>query len=369
MIVFKACMCIIKRNWITLLIYFGIFTGMSFMLSGSNSTKEMSSLEATKNVKMTIINNDDSEYADSFIDYFDDKVNLKEIVETEEGISDALFYRVTEYIIVIPKGFGEAIKNGEEVELEKYEVAGSYVSSLMDNEVNEYVSKLKRYGISVQEDVETEVAFLEEQQEEPASLRIYNFTAYALMAIIILGVSTVLSRFSADDLRNRNMVSPMSPVKQSILQILSCIIFTLIVWAAMAVITVVVIGMENIGKAEIAMLVNMFIYSLLCLGMGFLVGTLIRNENGRTIVANVVALGFSFLGGVMVPIEFLGNSVKIVGSFTPTYWFTKVNEIFVTTSEFSMDGLLEAWKGIGIIVLFMTAFFAVALATARRKYL
>ena len=38
---------------------------------------------------------------------------------------------------------------------------------------------------------------------------------------------------------------------------------------------------------------------------------------------NVVGLSFSFLGGIFVPIEFLGSGAKVIGQFLPTYWYSE----------------------------------------------
>lgn len=364
MIVFKACMNIIKRKAVMLIIYFGIFTSMTIMLSKSSENNKVSVLDASKNVKMTIINNDNSAYADSFIEYFDEMVTLKDIVETKEGISDALFYRVTEYIIVIPEGFGDKIEAGEDVELEKYEVAGSFSGMFMDSKVNDYVAKLKVYGSDVPKQEDVQVNFLKEETKNNQA-SIYNFSAYAMMVIIILGTGTLISRFKENGIRNRNNVSPMKPVRQSLYQILGGLVFTLVVWIALSVITVIFV--KKITTAQVLMIVNMFVFSLVSLSIGFFINMAIKSENGRNIAANVFALGTSFIGGVMVPLEVLGDNVLLIGSFTPAYWFVKSNEVISTLSEFNMGSLEEVIRNTAILLLFTVAFLTMGLAVAKKR--
>lgn len=38
-------------------------------------------------------------------------------------------------------------------------------------------------------------------------------------------------------------------------------------------------------------------------------------------VSNVIALGMSFLSGVFVPIEFLGDGIIKIAHFLPAYWY------------------------------------------------
>ena len=40
-----------------------------------------------------------------------------------------------------------------------------------------------------------------------------------------------------------------------------------------------------------------------------------------SMVSNVIALGMSFLSGVFVPIEFLGDGIIKVAHFLPAYWY------------------------------------------------
>lgn len=366
MTVFKTCIKILKVNWFILAIYFIIFTLMSFSLSTSAKENAEKTFEKT-DVKISVINNDDSEYADSLVNYIDNNAKLIEIVESDEGISDALFYRYTEYVVKIDKGFGDKMASGEEISLDKYEVTGSYSGIFADTMINEYIAKMRLYGPDVPESAETEVSMLDGDKEESATIYMFNFSAYSLMAIIILGVGAIISTFSREDIRKRNLVSPVSIVRIGLAQLMSSLVFVIIVWVLMLAVCYVVIRGEHFGMPEILMSVNMLLYSLVCLAMGFCISSLIMSVNGRTIAANVVALGFSFIGGVMVSSDIMSDTVKVIGSFTPTYWFTEANRILSGTNSLSFNSLEGVWKSAGIQVLFIVAFLAIGLASLKKK--
>ena len=43
-------------------------------------------------------------------------------------------------------------------------------------------------------------------------------------------------------------------------------------------------------------------------------------------ITNIIGLSFCFLGGIFVPLEYLGNGAKSIGKFLPTYWYAEAIE-------------------------------------------
>lgn len=365
MIVFKACIKIMLKNKIMLTVYFLVFTLMSVSMASSSSEKNNDMFD-TKNVKVSIINNDNSQYADSLIKYIEENAKIVEIINTEEGIAEALFYRITEYVVDIPEGFGRAVEEGNDISIDKYQVAGTYSAVFMDDMINGFINRMKMAGADVSIDSGTKV-IVEEATESNMKLALFNFAAYAIMANILTGVGALLSSFGKTDVRRRNIISPVSCVKIQIGQICGSVVFTDVIWLLMCIISVGLLGIVEIGIAEILMMINMLIFSLVMLSMGFFIGTLVQSENGRMICANVISLGFAFIGGVFVPTNMMGETVKIVGSFTPSYWYTKINDAILSVQEFTLSGMGDIWKYVGILILFAVAFIGMGMAATRRK--
>lgn len=48
-------------------------------------------------------------------------------------------------------------------------------------------------------------------------------------------------------------------------------------------------------------------------------------------MSTVLSLGTSFMSGVMVPQEVLGENVLKIAKFFPTYYFVKINEMTVNS--------------------------------------
>lgn len=83
--------------------------------------------------------------------------------------------------------------------------------------------------------------------------------------------------------------------------------------------------------------------------------------------ANVVALGCSFISGVFVPQEMLGDTVLNIASFTPTYWYIKANSAIAETVEFSFKNLTPIYTDMLIMLAFAVACIAVALVIMKQK--
>ncbi len=364
MTIFKACLKILLKNKVLLCIYFGIFVLMSMSMLSNKADNEELSFEK-KTVKVSVINEDDSAYADSLIKYLKDNSNIVEIVESDEGISDALFYRYTEYVIKIPKGFGEAVSNNDRVSIDKYEVTGSYSGVFMDNMINEYIAKMKIYGPDVPDKVETTVNMKGREKNESNAVYAFNFTAYAIMAIIIFGVGALIAAFNQREIKMRNSISPVSEVKLGIYQILCSFLYTVVIWGLLVAVIAFALRNEGTSTATYYMILNMFVFCVSSLALGFFISTIIKSVNGRTIAANVIALGFSFIGGVMVPLNVLSSEVKIIGSFTPAYWFVSANEMLNEALEFGFGDIALVWRNMGIELLFAAAFLAAGLAAKR----
>jgi ABC-2 type transport system permease protein len=113
--------------------------------------------------------------------------------------------------------------------------------------------------------------------------------------------------------------------------------------------------------------VNALVFTISALSISYLVGLLIKNVNAQSAIANVLALGFSFLSGVFVPQQFLSDKTLAIASFTPTYWYVKANNVIGTLSSFSFDNLSEVLTYMLIELGFALAIFSVALVVSKQK--
>jgi ABC-type multidrug transport system permease subunit len=71
-------------------------------------------------------------------------------------------------------------------------------------------------------------------------------------------------------------------------------------------------------------------------------------------ITNLVSLSFCFLGGIFVPLEYIGNTAKAIGQFLPTYWYSEAMQRIKNGSGFGDIVnclLIQLMFGIMILVI------------------
>jgi ABC-2 type transport system permease protein len=104
-----------------------------------------------------------------------------------------------------------------------------------------------------------------------------------------------------------------------------------------------------------------------CLGISFLLGTLIKKRNAQAPLQNTLTLAFSFLSGAFVPQFMLGKTVLTIASFTPTYWYIKSNHAIVALSNFSLGNIAPVLFNMLVVLGFGAAALLVAMAISKKR--
>ena len=96
-----------------------------------------------------------------------------------------------------------------------------------------------------------------------------------------------------------------------------------------------------------------------------LLGQVLKKTTAISMVSNVLALGMSFLTGIFVPLEFLGDGIIQFAHLLPSYWYILGVRLIDSYTEGADLTLL--WQYVGIQLLFAVAIIAVGLAYSRIK--
>ena len=195
----------------------------------------------------------------------------------------------------------------------------------------------------------------------------YNYLAYALLAMLILGITTCMMTFSNLDLKRRNLCSPMTLRSINLQMIAGGLLFSLFCWGSLVVVSLAIYGRTLLTQAGIFLIINSLVYMLAGLSLSFLVGNLLKSRNAQAAVANVLTLGMSFISGVFVPQAILGKTVLTVAQFTPAFWFVKANIDIGALSDFSGPGLQKIWLSMLAQMGFAVGMLAVAWVVIQRK--
>ena len=382
--VYKAFFKIIQKNRGQILIYLVVFMVLSLLLSSTYNPPQDTDFTKVK-VNIAFINNDeDSQLVAGLKTYLGENANVVDIPDDTQKLQDALFFRQVEYILRVPTGFTQAMLSGQDVQLEKTTVPDSTSNIYLDLLINKYLNTVKTYttympGLSqdnltqyLAKDLaeQTEVTMINNSNHSAAAEKssyYFNYLSYSLFAILILGVCSVMLVFNDTDLKRRNLCSPIRSANMNFQMILGNLSFAVLTWLVLISASFVMYGSFMFTTTGLLLLLNSFVFTLTALSISYLIGNLVKSRGAMSAVANVFALGTSFISGVFVPQALLGANVLTIASFTPTYWYVKANNEITAAVNFNAANLQSIFTSMVLVLAFGVAVLAVTLVLIKQR--
>ncbi|MCL1819300.1 MAG: ABC transporter permease [Oscillospiraceae bacterium] len=381
--VFSTCVTIIKRHAGSFLLYFAVFLALQLVMSRVYIDETNFDISSVK-PNFTVINRDvDSPLSVGLTEYLNRHGVAVELEDDKRALQDAAFYQATDFIIILPKGFNETFFNGGDAVIETVLTVESAKGYYADRLVNQYFNLARLYKETVEDEkalvnlvlsdlmAEAQVEMKRFGASAPINGQVHVYmrmVSYIILVLIIVSVSNITKAFRRPDVRMRNLCSPMKPRSQSFQQILCSLLVSIAAWALIILQGLLFYGSllgDTDGRIIALMLLTSFIVTLLSLSIATLASVFITSPNAQNAAANFLALALSFLGGVFVPLEMLGDGVLKVSRLTPMYWYTVTLDNIVSLTSFSAESLSPVWQAMLIQLAFMAAFFCVALVIGK----
>lgn len=386
--VFKAYGKIIFRNLPSFMVYIIVFVFFASLLSSNSGTSHEGFFEVKNRVM--IVNEDGSTpLTEGLVTYLSEKCQIVPMALDQEGKADSLFYEESEYILTIPEGFtNELLSGNSDAMLEKLTIEGSPADIKTDLLIEKYLKTFELYrksmGISLDDtsalseikeliakdlSKQTNMVWVgvEEVESVTKASYFFKYIPYSLMSIMILGVSIGMQVFNQADVKRRMQCAPISATKVNLFVFLGNICFAFAVWVILMIVCLLQSGAILSDMRTILMIINSLVFTFTALSLAFLTAQFIKGPAAQHSVANVLALGTSFISGVFVPLEFLGESVKHIASFTPVYWYVSGVEYIITLTSFEWNDMKTVYFSMLIQIAFGAAFLTVALVLGRQR--
>ncbi|WP_434796296.1 ABC transporter permease [Terrisporobacter vanillatitrophus] len=383
--VYKAFFKVIHKNLSQISIYIVVFVVFAIALGSTKQSPNDINFEDTK-VNIAFINQDeDTKIVEGLKKYLSTNTNIVSIGTTKEELQDALYFREVEYIVTIPKGFtGEILSNNTKVNIEKTTIPNSVSEVYIDNLVNRYLNTAKKYNLALGNISQSDlVKYINKGLDYSTKVEVstyesgyvsnigcknyYNYFAYSIFAILILGVTAVMLTFENKDLKMRNLSSALTMRSLNFQLVLGNISYAVVTWIIMILASFVMYKGYMLSMNGLLFLVNSFIFTLAALSIGLLISTFVKSRSAMSAAANVVSLGFCFISGVFVPQMYLGETVISIAKFNPTYWYIKANEEISVLVNFNMDNLIPIINSMLIVLGFAIAILSVTLVIMKQK--
>lgn len=377
--VFKAMLKVTRKRLPSAFIYIIVFVTVSIIVTNT-STKD-NKFEMTK-LDICVFDEDDTPESRALTDFIGKSNNLKTIENDRDVIIDSLYYDRVDYALIINKGYAEKMAAGETDELfGSYHMDENFSVVYMGQFLDEYVSSVKAYqtmGKTVDEAITcTEDAL--SQHTEVDMLRVdkggnshysvdfagyFQYMPYILIAAVFIVVCQVLVTMNKKDIRYRTNCSCMKSSKYTFQLFFGSGLFVLAVWLVLIVIGAFLNEEMYSGRAWYAVL-NSLIFAVVVASIAVFVSSFEPSENILNLITQVLSIGMSFICGIFIPMNMLGNSVVSVARFLPAYWYIRANNMIADISPYSHDEVMLCYM---IQILYAVALLLLTLLVRKVRF-
>ncbi len=381
--VYKTFLKIIKRNSAGAMIYLGIFVLIAIVMTFSYSENDVTGFEMSQ-VKVAFINNDkDTELTKAIFNVLKDGNEVIDVDNNTEAIQDALFFREVEYVVIIPKGFSDNFLKGKDVKIGQTSVPDSNSSKYVEMKLNSFLNSVSLYSkfididkISFNDIAESTktsnvnvdiISNNSNENHKPTVYYYFTTAAYIITAIILYSISSFIMKFNKEEVRNRTICSPIPKIKINFQVIIALILCDIVIFTLLGLMSAILYSNEFFNINGLLYLINLFIYSIFCVSLAYLVGNVTKGASALSGIVNTLALSFSFLSGAFVPQELLGDSVKFVGSFTPTFWYIKSTDLISTITSLTSENISSLIYNSLIMIGFTIAILLIGLIITKQR--
>ncbi|MBP1561006.1 MAG: ABC transporter permease [Oscillospiraceae bacterium] len=381
--VFKAFLKIAKKNLPMALLYVGLFLVLLTFFVDSNAKNN--NFEAAR-LNVSVIDMDNTAASRALTEFIGQSHDLVEIENDKDEILDALYYGKSDYVLNIKEGYAEKISNGNTNGLfTNYKVPDSYTGVFVDNLVNQYVSTLSAYiagGNSLDEAVTKTADLLSEEvavtvhsfsdgesdnADYPKRMAYYfQFMSYIVLSVLITILSTVILTMNKKEVRSRTNCSCMTVTSQTAQIILGSAVIVAVIWVIFIAAAFIMNGGTFTEKCLLAVF-NSFVFTIVSAGIAILIAALAPKSDSISVISNIVSLGMSFLCGVFVDQNLLGEDVLSAARFLPAYWYVRANNMLSGLSDevFNINSFMSF---VGIEAIFAAALFAIIILIYKAKH-
>lgn len=377
MTVFKTFWKCVKKN-IGMIIMYTVMLIAFGTINMKTSDNQLNFVNVKPDI--LIINEDNSKISDNLIKYIENNSNIVDIKQDEEAIDDALFYRDVNYIIYIPKNYGNDILKGLNPKI-NIQTTGDYLASLSELLLSRYIQiqnvyrskienedeliKLINDSISKQVDVQI-TSKLDTAKTNNAS-NYFNFASYSIMAVIIFIICLVLTSFKEKTVKKRNIISSMNYKKYNRLLLIASLAYATIVWLLYVILGIIVLKDIMFTSRGLIYMLNTFIFTFCSLTIALFISSLVNNKNAISGIVNVVALSSAFLCGAFVPAQYLPESVLNIAHILPSYWYINSNDLLRTIETINIDSLTPILVNSLVMIGFSILFIILNNVVSKRK--
>lgn len=381
---FKAFYKILKKNAMSMVIYFGIFILLA-IITTSTSNGEIPNAFGSSNVNFTIIDRDNSEISNALLTYLSKDNSFIEFDDNMDDIRNAMYYREIYYALIIPKGFEEDIKNGKKPKTENIKLQDSSFGFLFDQKIDNYFATLHTYlscGTDINSAIQkiepiledtTKVSLLSELQtkettnDNGAIFNFYNILAYVFVGILVTAISPILIIFYKKSLKNRISISSQTFRSHNIQLAIGITLCAVITVGIFNLIAFILFHKDLTMESFLLYIINTMCFATVSVSLAFMAGSLFKKDASVLGFSVVASLAIAFLGGIFVPVSVFGHMMQSVAKLIPSYWYSQALNVISSGTGNLTHSLSDMAENLLIQLLFALALFCIGLVAAKKQ--
>ena len=374
--VYKVFFRILNKQKGQIIMYLGIFLGIALLASSQGKETGKMDFEPSS-YQFAVFDEDHSAVSKALVQYLERDNEKMTIEDSKESIQDEIYNRNVHCVLRIPENFGASLKEGGSLKkIEIFGVPGTIYKQTFESLTAQYITVLRGYlagGYSEEQAIrkaaeakEREVSVTVQESGSTEHSKLYFFFAYVpyiLLSLCIVGISPVLVVFHKREVKERIQCSSYSLMRMNRELILGTITAGVIFGILFYLCALLGAGGELLSFKGVLFGINTFAFLLVSLSIVFLLGQVLNKTTSISMVSNVLSLGMSFLTGVFVPLEFLGDGIIRLAHFLPSYWY--ILGVRLIDSGTNGGDLGRLWQYMGIQLMFALAILAVGLAYSK----
>lgn len=353
----------LRQKWV-IIGYATMFVMLSLLNGANTESKEIVFMET--NLDIGIVDMSNSELSLGLIDYLDENNTITKMENDLDNIKDQIFLEVVDAVIIIPEDFVTFVEDKQK-SLEIVRDDRKMGALQVENEINKFLAfanakysdgefHLSEVKTALNKVVEVElIKGAKTFQASGAATWFryyYNFTSYIIIAIYVAVIGLIMVDFNSKNIQDRMKISSKTLLRFNTEMYLGQVVIGLSITTIFVLLSIV-LKAKHLSQVDfLKYVLNIYVFSFSILCFTFLINNLTNSRFLINGISTVASLGTSFISGVLVPQELLGERVLAIAKFFPTYYFVKINEMQVNSfGQIRYELLMQALFGIVFLSL------------------
>ena len=350
--VFKLFFQLVKAYKVNFIINAVIFIVVS-LLFAFVSSKEQGDY-ADKKTKVAIFYEEKTELTLGLVKHLEKYTDVSNVKQSE--VDDSLYYEIIEVAIFLPDNLQEvAINKLDTIEFQT-NLNNTIKMQTVSLQVNKY---LNAYRLLYEEDNtlsseeiiakvdnifnnQAEAVIPNIDKKDTSGIKFYfNFASYIVFSTLFGSIILIIIKMKKQEVYKRTVVASYSRNRYSLEIALASFMLSLLVMIFVAALAMILdFGIFTSYKG-LLYFGNLLIYTIAVTAISVALGFVINNEDTMGMISVLLSLVMAFFSGAFVPMEFLSNSVIIIGKIFPASYFVSNNYVIAEMTSFSVNGLVS----------------------------